>query len=382
MGKTLPEIAQQLKDAKKKVQLIYAFNGTGKTRLSRDFIKLISSEDQGNDDDADQAVRVRQKALYYNALSEDLFYWENASNEAPHHTLQIQVNSFTGWLISFLKDQGQDGNIVKHFQRYTNSKITPNFDENLDSVTFSLERGGDDTVHNIKISRGEESNFVWSVMYTFLDEVANVLNEAPEDRSCSDFDELEYIFIDDPVSSLDESHLIEIAVDLVGLIKKFPDEVKFVVSTHNALFYNVIQNTFKRSEQSDKGMLKKYVLQKMEDGLVEIRGFDEAHFSYHLHVKEEIEKAILSGQLKKYHFNFLRNILEKTAIFLGHQRWQELLPDEFKDKVTSYEERLINISSHSDYAGDEVADLNDKAASDLKEILEAINAKYNFKRYQ
>lgn len=30
MGQTLTEIAQTLKDANKKVQLIYAFNGTGK----------------------------------------------------------------------------------------------------------------------------------------------------------------------------------------------------------------------------------------------------------------------------------------------------------------------------------------------------------------
>lgn len=32
MGKILTEIAQQLKEAKGKVQLIYAFNGTGKTQ--------------------------------------------------------------------------------------------------------------------------------------------------------------------------------------------------------------------------------------------------------------------------------------------------------------------------------------------------------------
>lgn len=36
MGQSLNEIEQTLKDANKKVQLIYAFNGTGKTRLSRE----------------------------------------------------------------------------------------------------------------------------------------------------------------------------------------------------------------------------------------------------------------------------------------------------------------------------------------------------------
>ena len=41
MSQSLTEIAQRLKDSNKKVQLIYAFNGTGKTRLSRKFKELI-----------------------------------------------------------------------------------------------------------------------------------------------------------------------------------------------------------------------------------------------------------------------------------------------------------------------------------------------------
>lgn len=37
MGQSLTEIAQSLRDTNKKVQLIYAFNGVGKTRLSQAF---------------------------------------------------------------------------------------------------------------------------------------------------------------------------------------------------------------------------------------------------------------------------------------------------------------------------------------------------------
>lgn len=37
MGQSLKDIAQKLQDTDKKVQLIYAFNGVGKTRLSREF---------------------------------------------------------------------------------------------------------------------------------------------------------------------------------------------------------------------------------------------------------------------------------------------------------------------------------------------------------
>lgn len=46
MGKSLDEIAIQLKECNKKVQLIYAFNGTGKTRLSRAFKELIAPKNE------------------------------------------------------------------------------------------------------------------------------------------------------------------------------------------------------------------------------------------------------------------------------------------------------------------------------------------------
>lgn len=70
MSKTLTEIAQQLKDVQKKVQLIYAFNGTGKTRLSREFKQLISIKSA----DGEETELSRNKILYYNAFTEDLFY--------------------------------------------------------------------------------------------------------------------------------------------------------------------------------------------------------------------------------------------------------------------------------------------------------------------
>ena len=45
MGKTLMEIAADLQKDPQQVQLIYAFNGIGKTRLSRAFKENISPKD-------------------------------------------------------------------------------------------------------------------------------------------------------------------------------------------------------------------------------------------------------------------------------------------------------------------------------------------------
>jgi len=73
MSKTLEQIAQQLKDSENKIQLIYAFNGTGKTRLSREMKKLIDPKADSGED----FFLSHRKFLYYSAFTEDLFYWDN-----------------------------------------------------------------------------------------------------------------------------------------------------------------------------------------------------------------------------------------------------------------------------------------------------------------
>jgi hypothetical protein len=58
---TLKSVAEHLKESDKKVQVIFAHNGVGKTRLSRAFKELATTSD----------------TLYFNAFTEDLFHWDN-----------------------------------------------------------------------------------------------------------------------------------------------------------------------------------------------------------------------------------------------------------------------------------------------------------------
>jgi wobble nucleotide-excising tRNase len=378
MSKTLTEIAQQLKDANKKVQLIYAFNGIGKTRLSRAFKQLIAPKSEAEDGTGQEepSELARDKILYYNAFTEDLFYWDNDLALDSDPKMKIQPNSFTDWV---LKDQGQDGNIVAAFQRYSSLKLMPLFSEDFRHVTFSLLTGDSTHSGNLKISKGEESVFIWSVFFALLDQVIEVLNvEEAADRETNDFDKLEYVFIDDPVSSLDENHLIELAVDLAQLIKSNKSEVKFIITTHNPLFFNVLHNEFGGNKDKNK-----YRMTRFDDGTYDlILQPNDAPFSYHLYLKSEIEQAIRSGQLCKYHFNFLRNILEKTSTFLGYTRWGDLLPKTTDGKTNPYETRIINISSHSKHSGEEVADLTEDDKRVLSYLVNELNSVYRFKAKQ
>lgn len=372
--KTVPEKTKEIEEVKPvpKVQLIYAFNGTGKTRLSREFKQLIAPKVNGGegDDGASQPELSRNKILYYNAFTEDLFYWDNDLTGDTEPKLKIQANSYTNWLLTLLKDLGQDGNIVHYFQRYANDKLTPHFSADFTEVTFSMERGNNELSDHIKLSKGEESNFIWSIFYTLLDQVVTILNVAdPAERETSAFDRLEYVFIDDPVSSLDENHLIELSVNLAGLIKSSQSQLKFIVTTHSPLFYNVLFN-----ELNGKAC---YMLERFEDGnfaLTEKYGDSNKSFSYHLHLKKTIEQAITDSKIERYHFTLLRNLYEKTASFLGYPKWSELLPD---DKQL-YLSRIINFTSHSTLSNEAVAEPTQAEKATVKLLLDHLKSNYGF----
>lgn len=90
------------------------------------------------------------------------------------------------------------------------------------------------------------SNFVWSIFYSLLEQVVSVLNVPEEsDRETDKLNQLEYIFIDDPVTSLDDNHLIQMAVNLSDVICKSESDLKFIITTHSPLFYNVLYNELK-----------------------------------------------------------------------------------------------------------------------------------------
>lgn len=375
MGQSLTEIAQTLKNTNKKVQLLYAFNGTGKTRLSREFRLLVAPKDVETEEE------TGIKILYYNAFTEDLFFWDNDLDADVNRKLTIRPNGFTNLALTFLRDQGIDGNIVSHFQRYTNPFLTPRFSPDFSEVTFSIDRGDDQRISNVKISKGEESNFIWCVFYSLLEQVVEVLNiPEPDERSTRDFDKLEYVFIDDPVSSLDDTHLIELAVNIAELIKSSTSELKFIITTHNPLFYNVLFNEFNNAD-SRYGYRPKHCFksrfEKLNDGTFSlVEQYKDSPFSYHLFLLSELEKAIASGSIQKYHFNFLRNLFEKTSTFLGYNKWEELLPQESRE---AYYRRIINLSSHSKHNGEETSIIEENDKRVLSYLVGEIKNVYRFR---
>lgn len=276
----------------------------------------------------------------------------------------VQPNSFIDWIIV---EQGQDQNIITHFQHYSNTDLLPKFEienNHVKSIIFSYKNE-----NNIKISKGEESNFIWCIFYALIEMIIDILN-IDENRETVEFDKLQYVFIDDPVSSLDENNLIEMAQNLGDLIKKSTSDLKFILTTHNPLFFNVLFNVLRKSDM--------HFLKKLEDNTFElVKQNNDSPFSYHLTLLKEIHQAIDENRLKKYHFNFLRNLLEKTSTFLGYPNWADLIPEE---DPKPYETRILNISSHSHHSAEEISELTPQETALLQRLLEGIEEEYKFYR--
>ncbi len=376
MSQTLDQIAHTLRQTNKKVQLIYAFNGNGKTRLSGVFKELVDPKASGRS--ADHLPKI----LYYNAFTEDLFYWDNDLQGDADRKLRIHPNAYTK---SAFVDLGLDASVITIFQRYTRRNLTPRFSNDFSEVTFSVESGDDKGADNLKISKGEESIFIWSIFYCLLDQVISVRNQPEvDDRETRQFDDLEYVFIDDPVTSLDENHLIELAVDLAALINQAPpNEIKFIITTHSPLFYNVLHNELGLSQKGKKEGCR--LLEQLEDGSFRLdtkHGDSNRSFSYHLYLRRVLAEAIEQDKIERFHFMFLRNLYEKTAAFLGYQNWGDLLSTvpgvDAPGAKQGYLNRVMQFSSHSTLSGEQVREPTGPEKQTVKLLFDNLINNYGY----
>ncbi|MEB3736510.1 hypothetical protein ULF88_26000 [Halopseudomonas pachastrellae] len=95
-----------------------------------------------------------------------------------------------------------------------------------------------------------------------------------------------------------------------------------------------------------------------------------------------MRKAIKDKQVSKYHFAFLRNILEKTATFLGYPRWEDLLEKTNEGLPNPFASRLMNLSSHSAHAGEEITDIEQKDKEKLDELVTYFIETYRFNKQE
>lgn len=333
----------------KKTILLYAYNGTGKTRLSMAF-KDIGKQGEGEDEKRD--------TLYFNAFTEDLFHWDNdlEGDNDRRLTLNAASRFFAG-----LAELEMDNRIRPLLQRYAD------FDFRIDTqewaVRFSRTVDGQ-VIDNIKVSRGEENIFVWCFFLAVV--------ELAMDPEIEAYHWVKYLYIDDPISSLDEHNAIAVANHLAQLLKRPESKLKTVLSTHHTLFFNVLCNELKNAKRhfiNKNSTGSSYVLRE-EPG--------DTPFFHHVAALAELYQAAQEDRLFTHHFNMLRTILEKTASFHGHKNFSACIKQQEDDPDGILHARLINILSHGNYSLYEPQQMLDENKAYFRKILHDFLNRYPF----
>lgn len=331
----------------KKYILLYAYNGTGKTRLSTAFKDIGKSGDEHD-------------TLYFNAFTEDLFSWDNDLESDSERKLVINSASkfFAG-----LAEMEMDNRIRRFLNRFADFDFV--IDTTKWEISFSRQVSIDTTtttVENIKVSRGEENIFIWCFFLT----IAQLAMDGAEAYKW-----VKYIYIDDPISSLDEHNAIAVASNLAQLLKREENHLKTIISTHHTLFFNVLCNELSRSLQ--------YFLSTDQqiDGYI-IRDTEQTPFFYHVAMLAELHKAERSGRLFTYHFNMLRSILEKTASFHGYKHFSDCIKKDERDDDGVLHTRLVNILSHGNYSLYEPQEMLEENKNYFRNILHNFIQRFPF----
>lgn len=359
--KTMERIVTRLRDDLSNTDfvLLYAYNGTGKTRLSmafKDKGKKKTHRPFSVGDHVGQPLMIEEikgDTLYFNAYTEDLFYWDNDLNGDTERVLRINSASkfFAG-----LRELALEEKIFAYLERYANFNFRIDYEEW--TVTFYQE----DTTH-IKVSRGEENIFIWCI-YLAICELAIDGDEV------SPYSWVKFLYIDDPISSLDDNNAIAIASDLARLLRRGKGKLKTVISSHHGLFFNVMCNELKKAKPktyffySEKGT-NTYTLRATED----------TPFFHHVAMLSELQQAVASNKIYTHHFNMLRSILEKTSTFFGYSDFSDCIHG-IEDEVLY--SRALNLLSHGKHSTYEPREMVEDNRILFKNILSAFLNKYKF----
>lgn len=353
---SMERLAQKLRDdlnsGNQDFVLLYAYNGTGKTRLSMAF---KDARKNGSERDT----------LYFNAFTEDLFTWDNDLDGDSTRVLKINAASrfFSG-----LKELALEEKIFSYLERYADFDFRIDYEQWTVSFSQTVKvraRDGSEettqTIDNIKISRGEENIFIWC----FFLAIAQLVIDGAEAYTW-----VKYIYIDDPISSLDDNNVIAVASDLAQLLKQDTGRKKIVISSHHSLFFNVMCNELKKESH------KKYFFHKSGSSHIHtLRATDDTPFFHHVAMLCELQQAAKSGQLYTYHFNMLRSILEKTASFFGFKDFSACIQG--VDDEVLYA-RALNLLSHGKYSMYEPLEMVEDTKELFERILTAFLERYRF----
>lgn len=346
------EIAKQLFENQENIILIYAFNATGKTRLSVAYKNFTKSENEG-----------KHIGIYYNAFSEDLFVWEN-DEEGGNENIRLNILfSNLSQFHSYFDEKDVEEKLAIYNPKFKfkfNQHENP--EEGIESVSFFID---EEKQTPIKISRGEERIFVWCFFLTLFE----------VDAWASSQDA--HFFIDDPVSSLDEHNIYITAESIFELIEEHYLKKRIVITTHHIGLFSILFDKLKKGEKSGRyNKLTKSFILTSQEGKLTLNSLNNEVFLFHLHLMQTIDTATKT-ELFAYHFVLLRQLLENISSFLGVGRIKYTLEQIGVEKVDEVME-IVNSLSHKNVYRLQFNKMAEADEAVFRDVFQKIQDKYRF----
>lgn len=357
--------------------LLYAYNRTGKTRLSMEF------KDAGKRKHKTKNSTGTPDTLYFNAFTEDLFFWENDLEGDSVRRLQLnEKSSFFNAMTELALDETIAGYLFRYadFEFDFSYKEIPADNGTVSKPDFVSFRKDNET--NIKVSRGEQNIFIWCVFMAICERMLDG-HESYQGKN--------YLYIDDPISSLDDNNAISVACDLAKLLRRAatrkdgagaPAPIKVVFSSHHSLFFNVMCNEVGRRIDGEPRIThKRYFLRRPDgDGAYTLQATDDTPFFHHVATLAELQRAAdpAKGKLYTFHFNALRSVMEKTASFFGHPSMAFCLKALDNQEDRALFNRALNLLSHGAYAIHEPTEMGEDNKALFRRILSEFITRFEF----
>ena len=235
---------------------------------------------------------------------------------------------------------------------------------------------------NIKVSRGEQNIFIWCIFMAICERMLD---------GHQSYQGKKYLYIDDPISSLDDNNAISVACDLAKLLRRAttrkdgsgaPAPIKVIFSSHHALFFNVMCNELSRRIDGEPRIAhKRYFLHRPNgEGRYTLQATDDTPFFHHVATLAELQQAAdpIRGRLYTFHFNALRSVMEKTAAFFGHPNIAFCLKALDNEEDQALFNRALNLLSHGAYAIHEPTEMGEDNKELFRRILREFIARFDF----
>lgn len=353
IDENLRSVTDKIFQLNENIVLIFAFNGTGKTRLSVEYKNLTKQNNEN-----------QHAGVYYNAYSEDLFAWDNdVDNTGKGIRLNIIPSSLNEYHSLINEDNVREQlSIYKPKFNFKFNAFSNSSEDGIESVSFYVN----EEENPIKISRGEEQIFIWCFFLALFD----VQGWTKKHKS--------HFFIDDPVSSLDEHNIFITASTLMDLIDKHFEQRKIIITTHHVGLFSILSDWLRKGEKASsyKKNVKEFILKK-DNKRLQLCACDKDVFLYHLELLQTLKIAIDGQELYAYHFAILRQVLENISSFLGVGKISYVL-EQIGIEDPNTIARIVNTLSHKTVFRYEMKEMVPDNVDLFTDIFNKIQQKYNF----